>query len=177
MFVFAHLTMPHDPVTMDEAGRCIPHVYYPGPGATWDTYRAAYAGYVRYLNARLIEIFDANRAFDNGRDMIFVIQADEGPYPKRLHLDGEMNLHDFTNDEIRIKFGIINAIYWDADQYGRPYATATPINNWRIILSKISGLDMPLIEDERSILYRSDEFAYDGKDVTAVFRRATIAAN
>jgi hypothetical protein len=170
VFVFAHLTIPHDPITMDKEGRCTPHVYYPGPHSNWGSYRAAYAGYLSWLNGRLLEIFDANRASERG--LIFVVQADEGPYPRRLHLDGEMNMHEFTDEEIRAKFGIINAIYWDPEDYGPPSLTQTPINNWRIILSKITGAEIPLIEDERSILFKSDEFAWDGRDVTALLERA-----
>lgn len=180
LFLFAHLTLPHDPVTMDASGNCIEHVYYPGFGTRWDDYKAAYAGYVAFLNKRLLEIIDENIAARGGRDLIFVVQADEGPYPKRLHEDLEMNMHDFSDDEIREKFGIINAIYWDAEKYGAPYLTRTPANNWRIILSKISGEEIPLIEDERSLLMRSDKFVYDNRDVTEILdapRDGVIASN
>lgn len=168
LFVFAHLTLPHDPVTMDASGRCIKHVYYPGYGTPWSEYRAAYAGYVEFLNRRLLEIFDANAAARGGKDLIFVIQADEGPYPKRLHENLDMEMHAFSDDEIREKFGIINALHWDAEKYGPPILTRTPVNNWRIILSKISGDEIPLIAEERSMLMRSDEFVYDMKDVTDI---------
>ncbi len=172
VFAFAHLTMPHVPITMDKDGRCIPHVYYPGYGTSWTDYQAAYSGYVTFLNRRLIEIFDANRAVKNGRGLIFVIQSDEGPYPRRLHEDTEMSLQDFTDAEIREKFGIINTIYWDAETYGRPYLTRTPVNNWRIILSKIAGEEIPLIRGERSLLMRNDRLVYDNKDVTDVLTGA-----
>ncbi|MEK7264763.1 MAG: hypothetical protein AAB227_01570 [Pseudomonadota bacterium] len=167
LFIFAHLTLPHDPITMNSDGACVKHVYYPGYGTRWDEYRAAYAGYVEHLNKRLLEIFDANAALNKQRGYIFVIQADEGPYPKRLHENPDIDMHNFTDDEIREKFGIINAIYWDSTKYGPPYLTRTPENNWRIILSKISGADVPLIKDERSLLMRSDKLVYDLKDVTA----------
>lgn len=168
LFIFAHLTLPHDPVTMDSDGACVKHVYYPGYGTRWDDYRAAHSGYVEFLNKRLLEIFDANVAMKKHRGFVFVVQADEGPYPKRLHENPEIDMHSFTDDEIREKFGIINAIYWDKDRYGPPFLTRTPENNWRIILSKISGADLPLIADERSLLMASDKFVYDLKDVTSV---------
>jgi len=168
LFIFAHLTLPHDPITMNSDGVCVKHVYYPGYGTRWDDYRAAYSGYVEFLNKRLLEIFDANAAMKKNRGFVFVIQADEGPYPRRLHENPEIDMHSFTDDEIREKFGIINAIYWDKDRYGPPFLTRTPENNWRIILSKISGADLPLIADERSLLMKSDKFIYDLKDVTPV---------
>lgn len=168
LFLYAHLTIPHDPVTMDENGNCIPHVYYPGWETSFSDYQKAYSGYVTYLNRRLIEIFDKLKRDDPERGLVFVVQADEGPYPKRLQEDGLMVMQDFTEVEIREKFGIINAIYWDAEKYGAPYLTKTPINNWRIILSKISGEEIDLVEDERSWLMYSDARVYDVKDVTAV---------
>lgn len=177
VFVFAHLTMPHDPITMNSAGECMRHVYYPGYGTRWDEYRAAYAGYVEFLNRRLLEIFDANAAMKRKRGFIFVIQADEGPYPKRLHENPDIDMHSFTDDEVREKFGIINAIYWDKEKYGAPFLTRTPVNNWRITLSKISGVAVPLIEDERSLLMQSDEFVYDLKDVTAILEAGSNKAN
>jgi hypothetical protein len=168
LYLYAHLTIPHDPVTMDENGNCIEHVYYPGGGTSWPDYQRAYAGYVTYLNKRLLEIFDAAKRAENGRGLIFVVQADEGPYPKRLQQDGLMVMQDFNDVEIREKFGIINTIYWDAEKYGAPYLTETPINNWRIILSKISGEEIPLVEDERSWLMYSDQYVYNVEDVTSV---------
>ncbi len=172
VFVFAHLTMPHDPITMNSAGECVKHVYYPGYGTRWDDYRAAYAGYVEFLNRRLLEIFDANAAMNRKRGFVFAIQADEGPYPKRLHENPDIDMHGFSDEEIREKFGIINAVYWDSKKYGPPYLARTPENNWRIILSKISGAEMPLITNERSLLMQSDRFVYDLKDVTAVLESA-----
>jgi hypothetical protein len=174
LFVFAHLTMPHEPITMDAEGNCIPHVYYPGSGASWAEYQSAFSGYVNYLNKRLLGIFDANMASDNGRSLIFVVQADEGPYPKRLEQWPDMIMQEFDDTEIRQKFGIINAVYWDAEKYGEPFLTKTPVNNWRIILSKISGDEIPLIEDERSYLMRSDKLVYDNLDVTDVFEARQI---
>ncbi|OFX00149.1 MAG: hypothetical protein A3E78_06055 [Alphaproteobacteria bacterium RIFCSPHIGHO2_12_FULL_63_12] len=176
LYLFAHLTIPHPPVTMDETGKCRKHVYYPSVGTSWPEYQSAYAGYVVYLNKRLLEIFDAAKEADDERGLVFVIQADEGPYPKRLMQNGLMTMHDFTDGEVREKFGIINAIYWDADAYDPPHLEETPINNWRIILSKISGDDISLIDDERSWLMRSDTFVYDVKDVTPILRRSSPRA-
>lgn len=176
MFLFAHLIMPHDPVTMDENGNCIPHVYYPGWGTSFSEYQKALAGYVTYLNKRLLQIFDDARNADPDRGLVFVIQADEGPYPRRLQEDDKMIMQDFTDDEIREKFGVINAIYWDRARYGDPYLTKTPINNWRIILSKVSGDEIPLIADERSMLMRSDALVYDVKDVSRAFDKPHLEA-
>jgi hypothetical protein len=170
VFVFAHLTMPHDPITMDRTGKCVRHLYYPASRISWSAYRAAYRDYVGHLNDELLAIVDANRAAAKPRGLVFVIQADEGPYPKRLHEKGSMNMFAFSEEEMRMKFGIINALYWDAERYGAPRLTRTPVNNWRIILSAISGADLPLIDDERSHLFRDEGRPYLMRDVTGVLR-------
>lgn len=166
VFIFAHMTMPHDPITMNRLGECIDHIYYPGSGISYRDYTAAFRDYVSFVDDELIKIFDANRKLDRKRDFVFVVQADEGPYPKRLHEHGEMDMFEFTEDEIRLKFGIINALYWNADRYGSPTLTQTPINNWRIILSAIAGADLPLVADERSIQFRDESRVYQTRDVT-----------
>ncbi|MBB5519880.1 hypothetical protein FHS62_002707 [Amphiplicatus metriothermophilus] len=168
IFVFAHLTIPHDPITMDAEGNCIKPVSYPGSGISWGEFKGNYVAYVEQFNRRILEIFDANRSVDRGRSMIFVIQSDEGPYPRRLREQPFMNMHGFGLDEMRMKFGILNAIYWDSSRYGRPYLTQTPINNWRIIFSKIASLEIPLVTDQRSVVFRNDHYVYDVKDVTEV---------
>lgn len=177
IFVFAHLTIPHDPITMDAEGNCIQPVSYPGSGISWDEFKKAHVAYVKHLNRRLLEIFDANRTMDRDRGMIFVIQSDEGPYPRRLREQPFMNMHGFDFEEMRMKFGILNAIYWDSSRYGRPYLTQTPINNWRIIFSKITDLEIPLVTDQKSVVFHNDRYVYDVKDVTEVFaeQEATVA--
>jgi len=167
LFVFAHLTIPHAPITMDASGKCIRHKIHKAKG-DWEDYRRAYRDYASYFNSALLEIFDANKNAVRNRDLLFVIQADEGPYPKRLHEDNLMNLFEMRDDEIRTKFGIINALYWDSDKYGSPYLTQTPVNNWRIIFSEVFGHDLPLVTDERSMLFRDESHIYELRDVTAL---------
>lgn len=100
--------------------------------------------------------------------MIFAIQADEGPYPEALHRSGSLDMHELSVKDIKKKFGILNAIYWNSEKYGDPFLTQTPVNNWRIILSKVTGTDIPLVKDERSLLMRSESNPYEMKDVTAL---------
>lgn len=171
VYAFVHLTMPHDPVTMDESGNCIPHLTYPAENTTWDDFRSAFRGHLVFLNNRLLEIFDANAAKDGGRGLVFVIQADEGPYPRRMREDGDVDQFTYDADELQSKFGIINAIYWNESRYGPPTLTETPINNWRLIFSKVLGADTPLIENERSVAFRNEKRPYETRDVTARLRR------
>jgi len=175
VFVFAHLTLPHPPITMSAAGECIPHVSYAASKETkWTDHRDAFKGYVEFANRTFLEIFDANVNADTDRDMMFAIQADEGPYPQSLQRNDDQDMHLMAAEKIRTKFGIINAIYWDKDKYGSPYLTQTPVNNWRIIFSEITGVTIPLINEEKSLLMRSEAMPYDLKDVTGVFAASIV---
>ncbi len=174
VFVFAHLTMPHDPITMDRQGRCIPEIRYDSfpftRSSTWPVFRDAFRDYLGHLNDQLIEIFDAAKAADTPRPFIFAIQSDEGPFPKRLRENMDMEMHDLKSHEVRDKFGILNTIFWDEDLYGPPMLSDTPLNNWRIIFSRIFDADMPMIEDERSLMLRSMSRLYDLRDVTQTLK-------
>lgn len=169
VFVFAHMTLPHPPITMDRNGNCIPHVSYAAmPSVTWEENRDAYRDYVEFANQSFLEIFDANKE-DDSRDFIFAIQSDEGPYPKALQRNDGQDMHAMAPADIKTKFGIINTLYWDKERFGAPYLTETPINNWRIILSAVTGEAIPLALEERSDLMRAESDVYDMRDVTALW--------
>lgn len=172
VFVFAHLTLPHPPITMDREGNCIPHISYAAmPAVSWEENRNAFRDYVEFANQSFLDIFDANMENDS-RDFIFAIQSDEGPYPKSLQRNDGQDMHAMADHDIKTKFGIINALYWDKDRFGAPYLTETPINNWRIILSAITGEAIPLAIDERSELMRSETDVYDMRDVTSLWNES-----
>ncbi|MEM8770218.1 MAG: hypothetical protein AAGD92_01090 [Pseudomonadota bacterium] len=166
VFVFAHLTIPHPPIFMNSAGDCLKTPSAMTKGGDWENYKAKFMDYLRHFNSEVIDIVDASLAVENGRDVIIAIQSDEGPYPKKLHENPYMDLFDFTDQELRTKFGIINALYWDEEKYGAPYLTQTPVNNWRIIFSTVFGADIGLIDHERSYVFENVKRVYNLRDVT-----------
>ena len=93
----------------------------------------------------------------------------KGPFPQRLRENMKMSMHDLTQNEVRDKFGVLNAIYWDREAFGEPALTKTPINNWRIIFSRVFGADLPTLADEPSLLMRDASHLYELRDVTDLF--------
>ena len=164
-FVFAHVLVPHSPILMDAEGRCIAPIDYPelSPDGTWDAFKEGYSGFVTYLNKRLLEIFDRQKA-NNPNPLIFVLQADEGPFPKAFReglastvargRGGGGNAFDWreaSDAQLAMKFGILNALYLGDPEGAEPLPdlpeTLTPVNNWRVIFGHLDQKTYPLLPD------------------------------
>ncbi len=179
IFVFAHVLVPHVPIVIDADGRCIAPIDYP-LNSSWETFTKAYSGFVTYLNKRLLQIFDRQKT-NNPNPLIFVLQADEGPYPKsygesdsltrtRGHIAGiSFDWRAASDSELTTKFGILNALYLgDPDgSEGLPEIpeTLTPVNNWRVIFGKLDGRAYPLLPD-RYFIYPTNDQPYTSIEIT-----------
>ncbi len=169
-FVFAHLLMPHPPILTDADGNCIGTMEYPirPKGVTWDRFRQGFSGFVSYFNTRLLEIFDRQKA-NNPNPLIFVVQADEGPYPKAyresilagpdtasLATAAPFAWETASDAELATKFGILNALYLDGAGGGATAANIpedlTPVNNWRVIFGRLDRKTYPLLPDRHFLL-------------------------
>lgn len=142
-FVFAHLLMPHEPFLFDKNGNCNSNAYdkidtndYKNP-EVWKKRQLMYADYMEYFNQRILVIFD-KLSKETSRDIIFVIQADEGPYPQCFLLEekkGNYKNCDVSNWEI--KTGIMHAFY-SSNNILDKMDIATPINNIKYILEIVT---------------------------------------
>ena len=133
VFVFAHMLVPHRPITMDSSGRCLdrPMDYGRGrPGRTkWRDFSKAWIDYLRYFNAAVVRVIDTQlaRRGENGRSLLFVIQSDEGPLPRFIREGGTYN--SMTLSDLRMKMGTINAIRMPREMSAdipNPSSMATP---------------------------------------------------
>ena len=178
-FVFVHLLVPHPPVLTNGQGECIEQIEYPVKpyGVTWDQFRAGFSGYVDYFNKQILEIFD-QYANENPNPVFFIVQSDEGPFPKELfesnleaqRRKGRERVADFdwteaTEDQLAIKFGILNAIYMEGVDPSTVPLDLSPVNNWRLIFSQLEGKDYPLLPDKYYI-FPSEKTPYQMIDVT-----------
>ena len=180
IFVFAHVLVPHLPIVIDADGRCISPIDYP-LNSSWETFTKAYSGFVTYLNKRLLQIFDRQKT-NNPNPLIFVLQADEGPYPKaygesdsltttRGHGTAGISFdwRAASDSELATKFGILNALYLGDPNgsEGLPEipATLTPVNNWRVIFGKLDGRAYPLLPD-RHFIYPTNDQPYTSIEIT-----------
>ena len=62
---------------------------------------------------------------------VILIQADEGPIPAPAP---SVPWQDATDEELRIKFGILNAFYFPDGDYRRLRQDITPVNSYRVLV-------------------------------------------
>ncbi|MGH7571261.1 MAG: hypothetical protein ACREMK_05400 [Gemmatimonadota bacterium] len=165
VFVLAHFLVPHRPMKFDASGNCID-----GPQPTtseqWGPYRRAFVEQVKFMNSELLDVFDAQRA-KNPYDFVFIIQADEGPFPLAYHLLGEkLDWEAADDNEVMMKFGIINALYFPDRTYDGLHPRSSPVNNFRHVFNHVFGARFPLLEDR----------AYTSKDGHHIFRFTDVTA-
>lgn len=164
-FVFAHILMPHPPYVFDRRGREVTPAQQKRRGR-----KRNYVEQLRYTNARIEQVLD--RLFDgpDEQDPIVILQADEGMYPTRWL---EMNTGyaqrptapGQTADELREKYGILNAVYIPGARAGAIPEHLTPVNTFRIVFNEAFGTSLPLLPDRRYI-FRDDRRRYDFTDIT-----------
>jgi hypothetical protein len=170
VFVLAHVLVPHDPIAMDAAGRCLdkPLIYTGRKAANWDKFKAGYIEYLKYFNAAVIEIIDEQlrRRGRTGRQLLFVIQADEGPFPRSMREASHQYDHSrFSRREIKMKTGIINALRLPASPKQEVPKLTTPVNNWRVIFNALTGSKMSLLPD-KVFIYPTEKNIFDFCEVT-----------
>ena len=102
-----------------------------------------------------MDIFDAHSKPKN-RDLIFVIQSDEGPWPHSWRKVGgipENTQNVMDLDDWKIKSGIINAILTSNSNQIKSDDLKTPINNWIYIFNHILDTNIePLPHEVYGIL-------------------------
>ena len=54
-----------------------------------------------------------------------------------------MPWQDATDEELRIKFGILNAYHFPDGDYRRLRQDISPVNSYRVLFGKLFGLDLP----------------------------------
>jgi hypothetical protein len=150
---YVHVMAPHRPFVFhaDGSGR---REAVKVPNREWSggeraEFRRLYAEEVSGLNhlvlAAIDELLEAS-----AEPPIIVLMGDHGPRP-----DGYMNL--FEPYELKRKFeageinldewlGILMAVYLPGDE-DAIYPTISPVNVFRVILSRRFGADLPLLED------------------------------
>jgi hypothetical protein len=129
----------------------------------------------------LLEIFDRQKA-TNPNPLIFVVQADEGPFPKAYReaiaakqgfykkSDGPIfDWREASDAQIAMKFGIINALYLGGsdgpEALPEVLETLTPVNNWRLIFGQLEGKSYPLLPD-RHFIFPNEDHPYNSIEIT-----------
>lgn len=161
-FVFAHILVPHDPYVFTADGRCLRP-----EEMSKRTEPEAYIEQVRFANSLIRDFVPALLAGD-GPKPIIIIQADEGPFPKRYR-SGNLSWHEATRDELDIKTGILNAFYFPDGDYRDLDPQVTSVNTFRIVFDKYFGTGMGRLP-ERINAFPDIFNIYDFYDITDVVR-------
>ena len=159
-FTFGHFLLPHPPYVFRADGRRADLL----PRLPADE---AYVEQVEFANTKIQDLLDALLAgAAPGDEPIIVLQADEGPYPQGL-IDDEDHYDFFeaTQVDLERKQMILNALYLPRHQDDVP-GFLTPVNTFRLILSRYFGADLPMLPD-RTYVFRDNLHPYEFHDVTA----------
>jgi hypothetical protein len=148
-FVFAHLLLPHPPYVFDADGSVVPESV-----AARRSPAEGYEAQAAFLNAQIKELVEPLLAVPEEDRPIIVLAADEGPYPPRYEGDPEIagGEADFdwsaaSDDELRIKFGILHAMYLPGIPAEGIPADFTDVNTFRFVFREYFGADLPLLRN------------------------------
>ncbi len=179
VFVLAHFMVPHAPFVTNAAGRCLdtPLLYGGKTGLSWVAFKAAYIEYLKYFKSAILETIDQQlrRRGATGRKLLFVIQADEGPYPKSMRdAPKAVDFSLMSRRELKMKTGIINALLLPEDLRRNVPNLTTPVNNWRIIFDALTGSKMNLLPD-KVFIYPTDKKIFDFCEITDIMTKPEAA--
>lgn len=166
-FVFAHVIAPHPPFVFGKDGESLQvkgtfsladaDAFGGGPQA----YIAGYRDQLQYINdltERAIEqILDRS-----DRPPLIVVQGDHGPGAHMVWDSAAQSL-------VEERFSILNAYYFPDHDYSDLYASISPVNSFRVVLSDFFGAELPLLQD-RSYFATWDQ-PLEFTDVTERVRR------
>jgi len=141
-FVFYHSLLTHVPRVFEEDGTYIPLLVE--RSRSWDE---NYINQLKFTNKVLKQLIET--ILRNSKNSpIIILQSDEGPYPDRFRNDtANFNWQKATKDELKEKFGILNAYYLPGIETKALKQTMSSINTFRIIFNEYFGENLPLLED------------------------------
>ena len=148
-FVFAHLILPHPPYVFDAEGHAVPDDVSKKQSTAEN-----YEQQKLYLNSRIKKLLEPLLAKPEAERPIIVLMADEGPYPKRYEGDPQIQGHDpdfdwktVTDEELRIKFGILHAMLLPGIDDADVPTEMTSVNTFRFLFDEYFDAGLPLREN------------------------------
>ena len=156
IFVYAHMSIPHDPYVFDADGN---PVTFSSKTSDQSTEKKFYLEQLKFTNKKVIETVDAILS-KSEKPPIIIIQSDHG---ERIGIDWD----NPTKEMIRQGFNNLNAYYLPNDGKNSLYDSISPVNSFRVIFNEYFNADFELLDDKYYWL-KSDERPYDLKDVTEI---------
>ena len=172
-FVFAHIPAPHPPFVLGPNGEAL---YPNGPMGNGDgswllkvitraEYARGYTGQLQYINRRVIEALDAILRRSR-KPPIIILQADHG---SRMNMDWD----SLQRTDVREPFSILNAYYVPPDVRVGLYDSISPVNTFRVLLSRHFGGNYRLLPDRS--FYSSAGKPFEFTEVTPLLSRIAAA--
>jgi hypothetical protein len=161
-FTFAHVLLPHRPYVFREDGSTRSYDEASGRPGT-DNYRDQ----LIYANGQILDLVD-EIIKKSDTPPIIIMEADEGPYPDRyVNNEDEFGPRwtDSSDEELRMKTGVLNAWYVPESLRGDLRLPHTPVNTFREIFRLLFHADVPALPDVSYIFPDRGE-AYNFIDVT-----------
>ena len=138
-FIFAHIISPHPPFVFDRNGDSV--MMSTGSGSWSD--QDGYVKQLQFINLKILEVIDQIKLNHNKDDFIMIIQSDHGPASL-----GNDEMSNPSDDLIKERMGILNAYYVPNDVESRLYKDITPVNTFRVLLSELFNIDLPVLDDK-----------------------------
>ncbi|MEJ2564223.1 MAG: hypothetical protein P8Z42_16305, partial [Anaerolineales bacterium] len=140
-FVFAHITIPHEPYIFSASGDFVPNQTDNIVG---------YRGQVEYVNSRIIDSID-NILNHSDIPPIIVIQGDHG---------GVETVNDYR------RTNILNAYYLPGGGTDALYPTITPVNTFRLIFDQYFDSNNGLLPEVSYYSHWKDIFNFEIVPIT-----------
>ena len=162
-FVFVHFLLPHDPYVFGPNGEFLPEDV-----VKMRTASENYVNHIRFANVVMLHVVDHLLQDSSKPKPIVIVQADEGPLPARY--DADMLGFDWrqaTPEELRQKFGILNAMFLPEATGRGVYPGISPVNTYRMLFNEYFGTRLEMLPD-RSYVSVGERHPYRFIDVTPV---------
>ncbi len=133
-FVFAHIYTPHEPFTMAADGSFL---------LDGEVNEEPYVTQARYLNPRITEVL-RKIISESEIPPIIVLESDHG-MRQDLHLSTHVAVSNLM------------AFYGPDEVKQKLYDTMTPVKSFRVVLSYITGEEIPLLPDRSFYIYHAGD--------------------
>jgi hypothetical protein len=148
--------VPHGPYVFAPDGRCLTQQEAATRGN-----RQGYIDQIAYADRIIEDVVTALQERD-GPSPVILIQADEGPFPLG---NNPTPWQEASSEDLRVKLGILNAIYIPNGDYRFLRNDMTPVNSYRMLFNTLFGTDFPILPD-RIFAFPDDWTLYEYHDVT-----------
>jgi type II secretory pathway pseudopilin PulG len=162
-YTIGHVLLPHEPYTFDAKGRFVTEAK-----ENSRSFEENVVMQTQFANRKIKELIDELLRVPDYKKPIIILQSDEGP-PQFNRDPGDLRWAQETDEELRYKFGILNAYYLPGVKDPGLYPTITPVNSFRKVFNLYFGTDLDLLPDE-SYVFGSSAKPYSFQRVTERLR-------